>query len=350
MGIRLRNRRNVVRAIIILIIMIFIGVKGIQFLNNSASKGKDDSKTANNRTEQEILKGKSLEVKENGDISLDESNYFIRYSIAVTEGKDYEGYHQDKDYIYLNMKNSSKVSLNTKSFKEPSKDIILADINGKPTLTIKKTYTDNNFVFFDEVIGSIVILISKEVQPFKHSVVLDPGHGGVDPGAPAYDNSFEEKDITLKIQKDLRQELIFKGCKVAMSREDDKTIRIEDVVAFTEKQKPDVFVSVHINSYEKSKTYNGIETYYSKENIKLAESKKLAEKIQSNAVKSDDWKNRGVVTANFFVIKHNTMPAVLIECGFASNPEDVARLKDNNCLRNLSKNISQGILQYLDAQ
>ncbi len=86
MGIRLRNRRNVVRAIIILIIMIFIGVKGIQFLNNSASKGKDDSKTANNRTEQEILKGKSLEVKENGDISLDESNYFIRYSIAVTDG------------------------------------------------------------------------------------------------------------------------------------------------------------------------------------------------------------------------------------------------------------------------
>ena len=76
----------------------------------------------------------------------------------------------------------------------------------------------------------------------------------------------------------------------------------------------------------------------------------MALKIQEKILTSDNWNDRGIKFEDFKVIRLAQMPAVLVECGFASNPEDVKRLNDNNVLNNLAKNISAGIIAYLDGK
>lgn len=347
MRIRIGNSKKFAKAVILTFMLAFAVIKGAALLKGVIAEKRDNIQQSYETVVREVINGKILGLATDGKIFLEENQYYKKYSIALEKAGDYKSYNQSKDYIFLDLKNTSQLSLNSGSFKESDKDIVIAEIDGKPTLVIKKKYEKNNFVFWDELSNRVIILVSKADEPSRYSVVLDPGHGGIDPGAPAYNNSFDEKSETLKIQKQIRPELIFNGCSVFMSRDVDKTIRVEDVVGFTESKKPDVFISVHINSYEKSRVYNGIETYYSKLNPVASESKKLAEKIQQNAVKSDGWRNRGVLSANYYVIKHTDMPAVLVECGFASNPEDVRRLNDKDVIRKLAKNISNGILEYL---
>jgi N-acetylmuramoyl-L-alanine amidase len=343
---RVKSPMRFIASVVLLFICLVLIGKAL-FNKEQAADGQDSKSATKETLSENVLLGNLIDIEENGNINLEESPYFKKYSISLAYKDDYIDYEQNEAYIYLYFKNPESHRLSQQSFQEQDKNVFLTEVKGKDTLVVKKNFEYNNFVFLNELTNSLVILVSKQEEPYKYSVVLDPGHGGVDPGTEAFDKSFWEKDITLKIAREIRPELMFNGFEVSMSREEDTTIRLEDVVKYTKGKNPDVFASIHINAYEKSNKYNGISVYYSKDNAVTGESKALASFIQEHIISSDGWNDREVKAENFYVIKNNPMPAVLIECGFASNPEDVARLKNDNTLNNLSKNISKGIIEYL---
>ncbi|WP_163192076.1 N-acetylmuramoyl-L-alanine amidase family protein [Clostridium thermarum] len=316
-------------------------------VNLSPEKAAEEKSVIKETLSNNLIEGKPVEIKENGNISKEENSHFKKYVIELMNREAYIDDDQNERYIYIFLKDPKSHKLGQTSFQEEDKDIFFAEVEGKDALVVKKNFENNNFVFLNELTSSLIVLVSKEKEPFKNIAVIDPGHGGVDPGTEAYDKSFVEKDINLKIAKEMRQELIFNGIEVSLSRDDDTLNKLSDVVDYTKSKDPDVFVSIHINSYDKSSKYNGLSAYYSKENAVSTESMALATAIQKHIISTDGWNDRQVKEEAFYVIKHNPMPAVLVECGFASNPEDVARLNNNEVLNNLAKNISKGIIEFL---
>ncbi len=163
-------------------------------------------------------------------------------------------------------------------------------------------------------------------------VVLDPGHGGSDPGT--IHNGVQEKSITYNILYKYAKDY-FNGSdstvKAYWTRTNDSFISLSDRAAFAKKVGADLFISLHMNSA--TATANGTETYYSTVNNKTQanglSSAKLASIFQNGIIDTFDFYNRKVKTANFAVIKNNTVPAILIELGFMSNSSDFAKLTNS---------------------
>lgn len=334
----------------ILLVLAFNGCK--RFINKIvASEVIESKKTVSNKNK--TGEG-SINISDSGSISFEENDYFKKYIIKLVDKEHYKGYKEDSNCIYLDLVNVDKHQLNSNSFKEVDKNIYLSKLDGSTTLTVKKEFSENNFVFLNQLTDELLVLVSKKENPFTHTVIVDAGHGGGDSGTEAYDNSFLEKEVTLKIALEIRPQLIFNGKRVVMTRDkdlaDNEYLALQEIVDIANENNGDAFVSIHINSYDKSQAYNGISAYYTKTNVVPQESEAMAKKIQEKILTSDNWKDREVKSENFKVIRSAKMPAVLVECGFASNPEDVKRLNDNKVLNNLARNIAAGIIEYLEGK
>ena len=174
----------------------------------------------------------------------------------------------------------------------------------------------------------------------KGKVVLDAGHGGSDYGAIR--EGVNEKDITLDIVQRVDAILRSKGYKVALVRGDDTFVSLEDRVAFSEAQEPEIFVSIHVNSAVSTDPC-GIETHWYHDY-----SKNLAEVIHKHMIKQiPSSKDRGLFKSKFYVINHTTVPAVLCEIGFLSNPEERNELVTDSRKQKTAKAIADGIIEYL---
>ncbi|MBM7703882.1 N-acetylmuramoyl-L-alanine amidase family protein [Metabacillus iocasae] len=171
-------------------------------------------------------------------------------------------------------------------------------------------------------------------------IVLDPGHGGTDPGAVG--NGIKEKDIVLDIAKRSRDYLIANyPATVYMTRSTDTTVSLESRTAYANSVGANFFVSMHINSYSTS-TPNGLETYHyygSTNGSRLATS-------TYNKLKSSYSTLRGVKEAGFYVLKYTNMPATLGETGFISNATDAANLATTTFRQNLATQYAQGMHEY----
>ena len=133
-----------------------------------------------------------------------------------------------------------------------------------------------------------------------------------------------------------------KGYKVALVRADDTFVSLEDRVSFSEAQDSELFVSIHVNS-SVSNDPCGIETHWYHEH-----SKGLAEVIHKHMIKQiPSSKDRGLFKSKFYVINHTTVPAVLCEIGFLSNPEERNELVTDNRKQKTAKAIAEGIMEYL---
>lgn len=227
---------------------------------------------------------------------------------------------------------------------------LLPQIGVKAGLPINKS----DIIKIEQSIDSkaIKITITKSAQapqntekpskrgPIKGKVVLDAGHGGSDYGAIR--EGINEKDITLEITQRVEAILRSKGCKVSLVRKDDTFVSLEDRVNFTEKEEPEVFVSIHVNSAV-SNTPCGIETHWYHDS-----SKDLAEIIHKNMIKQiPSAKDRGLFKSKFYVINHTSAPAVLCEIGFLSNPEERNELITESRKQRTAKAIAEGIIEYL---
>ena len=174
----------------------------------------------------------------------------------------------------------------------------------------------------------------------KGKIVIDAGHGGSDYGAIR--EGINEKDITLEITQRVDAILRSRGYKVALVRSDDTFVSLEDRVAFSEAQEPEIFVSIHVNSAV-SNDPSGIETHWYHDY-----SKDLAEVIHKHMIKQiPSSKDRGLFKSKFYVINHTTVPAVLCEIGFLSNPEERNELITESRKQKTAKAIAEGIIEYL---
>ncbi len=169
-------------------------------------------------------------------------------------------------------------------------------------------------------------------------IVIDPGHGGEDCGAIRDD--IMEKDIVLDISKRVEKLLRNKGYGVAMTRTDDSTVSLQKRVEFSEARKPDIFVSIHVNSSVKPEI-TGIEThYYRQESLNLAQT--IHASMASN-IKSND---RGLFKSKFYVINHTTAPAILLEIGFISNTNERDQLVSDKRKQATAEAIVEGVENY----
>ena len=177
----------------------------------------------------------------------------------------------------------------------------------------------------------------------KGSVVLDAGHGGTDYGAIRA--GINEKDITLDVTKMVEAILQEKGYKVYMTRSDDSGPSLQERVDICEDKKPDIFVSIHVNSSVKNDIY-GIETHWYHDY-----SLELAQIVHKHLIKNiPSTKDRGLFQSKFYVINHTTVPAILVEMGFISNDAERAKLVTEKHKQQIAKSIAEGIVEYISSK
>jgi N-acetylmuramoyl-L-alanine amidase len=172
-------------------------------------------------------------------------------------------------------------------------------------------------------------------------IVIDPGHGGADVGAVGI-GDLHEADVVLPIAQQVGALLQQQGIYVVMTRNDDREIDLEPRVQMAEQANATLFVSIHANSMGMERPdINGTETYY------YSSGEGLAEVIQTNIVSRTGMTDRGIKQARFYVLRHTTMPAVLVELGYVTGSEDAPRLGNRNFQTQMAEAIAQGIVQYV---
>ena len=189
-------------------------------------------------------------------------------------------------------------------------------------------------------------------------VYLDAGHGGYDPGASYF--GISEKSLTLAIQSRVKAKLEAEGYQVVTTRTSDTYVDLADRSRAANASESDIFVSIHINA-SGSSAAQGIETYYyqpyaeypSRINAtyhanptRLSMSDTLANAIQSSLINATGAQNQGVKRQTFAVLRETTAPAVLLELGFLSNPQEAARLNTSAYQETLANAIVAGIKRY----
>ncbi len=204
-------------------------------------------------------------------------------------------------------------------------------------ITIKGT---KNRVIEARAITPQKLIVFKNEMGNGEQVVLDPGHGGVDYGAIRA--GINEKDITLDVTKRVEAILVSKGVKVAMTRDMDETVSLQDRTTLTENKHPNLFVSIHVNSCTGTGPC-GVEThYYHPESIELAKT------VHSSLVSYIKSPDRGLFKSKFYVINHTTAPAILVEIGFISNDHERAELVSEQRKQQTARAIAEGVLRYLN--
>lgn len=217
-------------------------------------------------------------------------------------------------------------------------------------------------------------------------IVIDPGHGGKDPGAIGY-RKYREKDVVLKIGKYLRKILKSRGYKVYMTRDADYFVTLRNRTRYANRKKADLFISIHANAVSGTKAYhtNGIESYfldksrssrakkvasfenradmgamdfYGKESFlntlnshNIIAANKLAIDLQRGVLGSlikhyKYVKDAGVREGPFWVLVGAQMPAVLVETGFITNPQEAKRLVNSKYQQRLALGLANGIERY----
>lgn len=175
------------------------------------------------------------------------------------------------------------------------------------------------------------------------TVVIDPGHGGSDPGAIGVGGLQEKElnlDVALKVESLLKQ----MGIEVVMTRRDDSFPSLGQRVEIARKSKATAFVSIHGNSATPSAA--GTETYYSMASTRADSSKQLATFIQKRLYPALGTKDRGVREGKFYVIHKNPLPSALVELGFISNSGDARKLASDEYRKKAAEAIALGIHDY----
>lgn len=200
---------------------------------------------------------------------------------------------------------------------------------------------------------------SRQASAVLPTIVLDAGHGGEDGGASDAKGRCE-KDLNLAVAKKIRDYLCENGVTVVLTREDDamlydrspngsgskKRRDLEGRVSLCNQVETPVFVSIHMNSFPQAQ-YHGLQVWYGTKN---ETSKPLAEAIQSQIKSTLQPENERAVkaaTSAIFLLSNLDCPAVLVECGFLSNPEEAELLQSDDYQNALAKEISIAILKTL---
>ena len=178
----------------------------------------------------------------------------------------------------------------------------------------------------------------------EYRVVIDPGHGGKDPGAISI-LGFYEKTVNLDIGLEVARLLKLEGFQVKVTRATDRYIELEDRARGANHYKADLFVSIHADSYG-DRTVGGFTLYVAKG---ASAASREAARCLEEAMRSSGIKSRGVRKADYKVLVKTSCPAVLVEVGFLSNPEEARKLKDPAFRKTLARILAAGIVRFATA-
>ena len=181
------------------------------------------------------------------------------------------------------------------------------------------------------------------------TIIIDPGHGGTDLGARGKTPYCEEKKLCLQTARLVKQYLNQLGYHVVMTRNSDASISLARRVEIADQANADLFVSLHFNS-SRNPTAHGIEIFFfdSKEQkSRASSSKKLADSILGRVIRRTSAISRGVKKGNFYVIRETSIPSVLLEGGFISNPAERANLKTRDYQEKIARGVADGIDHFL---
>ena len=356
----------------------------------------------------------TIKIIDSNNLLIGKANYIKehQYYISVNNfsdvllNKNFTNNNTEKIVIYFGdtkikiTANTSFVIINDKAYQLQNnvfqrKGEYYVPLDDLLTLLTQQTNTDYSMdyasmsISLGSVIQKIPIVettdLNKEKKKWQFdTIIIDPGHGGKDPGSVGYKGT-KEKDIVLdvskrlarKIQKNLR-------VKTILTRDEDVFIRLQDRTKFANTNEGDLFISIHVNSNESKKPY-GFETYLLKPgrnqeaiNVALREnsvielegnkfekltdeqliqatiaqsgfvqySEKFAALIQEEIDKRVQSRNRGVKQAGFYVLMGASMPNVLIELGYISNPNEEKKLNSSSYRDMLATSIYYAILKY----
>lgn len=183
------------------------------------------------------------------------------------------------------------------------------------------------------------------------TIVLDPGHGGSDPGAIG-PTGLQEKQVTLPIAEYLKSILEAKGTKVILTRTTDVDVygphasgvdELQARVNVANGNRADAFISIHINSFS-NPNVGGIATYYFDGSD---QSKKLASAVQGQIAEHSGFNgDRGIQPGNLYVLRHSLMPSILVELGFISNPKEEGHLKETSTRQEFANELAKGLELY----
>ncbi|MBE9004967.1 N-acetylmuramoyl-L-alanine amidase [Fortiea sp. LEGE XX443] len=186
--------------------------------------------------------------------------------------------------------------------------------------------------------------IPPETRPVprgKLLVVIDPGHGGKDSGAPGLGRLLE-KDVVLPIGKRVAAILEQNGVQAVLTRDADFFVELQGRVDIAERVNATLFVSIHANSVGNRPDVNGLEVYYYDSGYALAE-------VVRKTILQDigTLKDRGTRKARFYVLRKSSMPSILVETGYMSGREDNPRLGSPEYQNRMADAIASGVLKYL---
>ncbi|MFN7229563.1 MAG: N-acetylmuramoyl-L-alanine amidase [Synechococcaceae cyanobacterium] len=184
-----------------------------------------------------------------------------------------------------------------------------------------------------------------DVPRGRFRVVIDPGHGGPDPGAVGI-GGLRETDVVLDVSLQVARILQARGVQVLMTRTSDVDVDLPPRVSLANSSGADAFVSIHANALSMARPdVNGVETFY----FQGGRSAALAEAIQRQLMGvSAGTPDRGARPGRFFVIRRTVMPSALTEMGFVTGEIDAPRLADPEFRRRLAVAVASGILNYLN--
>lgn len=256
--------------------------------------------------------------------------YWKKRFLIVIPGKRKNFYKENPPY-----KNNS--SIKNISIKETSAGNTQIIVNTKSLKGYKLLSCENGFT----------VNIGSPKKIYRNIIMLDAGHGKKDSGATAA--GVKEKNLCLDILYNKAKEYFdstSSNVKAYLTRHDDTFINLYQRPKYSKRYSADLFLSLHMN-YSTSKRAKGTEVYYSKVNNKKSfsglNSKIFATRMRNTIVNDLHTTNRGIKQAGFVVIKRNTVPAVLVELGFVSNPRERGKLKTSTYQTKAAKSLYKGI-------
>ena len=201
----------------------------------------------------------------------------------------------------------------------------------------------------------LVVLFIVREMPFKSSenvIVIDPGHGGKDPGTIGFSGS-HEKDINLEITKKLKKELKSNGYKVISTRDNDESVDNLLRAEIANQKRARVFISIHGNSMEDNSSVNGIQVLYypdRESTIGDLNNNEFAQIMMNSLVNGTGATDKGIIEREDLIVLNQTkMPAIIIECGFLSNENEEKLLLTDDYQNKIVDSIIDGLKNYFSS-
>ena len=178
-------------------------------------------------------------------------------------------------------------------------------------------------------------------QGIEHAkIVIDPGHGGDDPGAVVTFSEKHEADHTLTTALLLKKELENLGATVILTRESDKSVSLENRAQLSNREKANAFISLHFDSGPNSNA-SGTTGYYF-----TSTSENLGQTVNKYIARNLTLKSQGTKFQNFLVLRENKQPSILLELGYLNNPDDNKLIESSEYQENIAKSIASALKEY----